>query len=102
MDVILIPLYELVDSLLWLYLWILIISVIMSWLIAFGVVNTNNQFISIISEFLYRATEPVLRPIRRKLPDMGGLDLSPLVLLLAIQLVRGILGRLVMHLMGVM
>ena len=58
-----------------LYMYLLIASAILSWLIAFSVVNTRNQFVSAIAEFLYRITEPVLGPIRRRLPNLGGLDI---------------------------
>ena len=67
-----------------LYVWLLIASAILSWLIAFNVVNTRNQFVAAVAEFLYRITEPLLRPIRRILPSFGGIDLSPLVLILII------------------
>ena len=100
MDVILLPLYQVVDTLLSLYTWVLIISVIMSWLLAFGIINTYNQFVSMVSDFLYRITEPALQPIRRLLPTLGGLDISPLVLLLAIFFVRNVLARLVMKFGG--
>ena len=63
-------------------LWIMIASAIMSWLVAFGVVNMRNQFIRMVVDMLYRLTEPVLRPIRRILPNLGGVDISPVVLLL--------------------
>lgn len=72
-----------------LYRFLLIAAAILSWLIAFNVVNTRNQFVAVVSDFLYRITEPVLRPIRRLLPDLGGLDISPVIaffLLLLIQL----------------
>jgi YggT family protein len=65
-----------------LYIWILIAQVILSWLLAFGVVNRHNRAVSMIGDFLYRATEPVLRPIRQFLPTLGGIDLSPAVLAL--------------------
>ena len=64
-----------------LYMYLLIAAAILSWLIAFNVVNTRNQFVAGVAEFLYRITEPVLRPIRKRVPDMGGLDLSPLIVL---------------------
>jgi YggT family protein len=66
------------------YTWLLIISAVLSWLIAFNVLNTRNQFVSTVWDMLYRITEPVLRPIRNMLPSMGGLDLSPIILLLII------------------
>src|SRR5690606_2002659 len=67
-------LYLLVDTVLNLYSWCLIIWVIMSWLISFNVINTHNRFVHMVGDFLYRITEPALRPIRRFLPDLGGLD----------------------------
>ncbi|WP_372003423.1 YggT family protein [Tistrella mobilis] len=70
------------------YTWILIASVILSWLVAFNVVNTNNQVVYTIGSFIHRITEPVLRPIRNVLPSLGGLDLSPLVLLLLLNFLK--------------
>ena len=70
------------------YWWIVIGSAVLSWLYAFNVVNTRNAFVESVATFFYRATEPVLRPIRRVLPDLGGLDISPIVLLLAIFFLR--------------
>ena len=74
-----------------LYVWLLIASAILSWLIAFNVVNTRNQVVSTIGEFLYRITEPVLRPIRNFLPSFGGLDISPIVIILLIMLIQRII-----------
>ncbi|UTD27093.1 YggT family protein [Bradyrhizobium sp. WD16] len=74
-----------------LYVWLLIASAILSWLIAFNVVNTRNQFVSTVAEFLYRITEPVLRPIRNVLPDLGGLDISPIILILIIMLIQRVI-----------
>ncbi|WP_372096245.1 YggT family protein [Tistrella mobilis] len=70
------------------YTWILIASVILSWLVAFNVVNTNNQVVYAIGSFIHRITEPVLRPIRNVLPSLGGLDLSPLILLLLLNFLK--------------
>ena len=70
------------------YTWILIASVILSWLVSFNVVNTNNQVVYTIGSFIHRITEPVLRPIRNFLPSLGGLDLSPLVLLLLLNFLK--------------
>lgn len=70
------------------YTWIVIASAVFSWLYAFNVVNPRNQFIAMVGNALYRLTEPVLRPIRNILPDLGGLDLSPIVLLLGLFFVR--------------
>jgi YggT family protein len=70
------------------YWWLLIASAIFSWLYAFNVVNPRNQFVGTIGNFLYRVTEPALRPIRRVLPDLGGIDISPIVLLLVLFFIR--------------
>ena len=70
---------KLIDDILDIYSWIVIASAIMSWLVAFGVVNVRNQFIRMVVDLLYRVTEPVLRPIRRILPNLGGIDISPVV-----------------------
>jgi YggT family protein len=74
-----------------LYVWLLIASAILSWLIAFNVVNTRNQFVATITDFLYRITEPVLRPIRSAMPDLGGLDISPIILILIIMLIQRVI-----------
>jgi YggT family protein len=71
-----------------LYWWLIIASAIFSWLYAFNVVNPGNQFVDTIGNFLYRVTEPALRPIRRIMPDLGGIDLSPIILLLIIFFIR--------------
>lgn len=70
------------------YWWIVILAVIFSWLYAFNIVNTRNQVVSMIGETVYRLTEPLLAPIRRLLPNTGGMDLSTLVLLLLLYVVR--------------
>jgi YggT family protein len=72
-----------------LYVWLLIASAVMSWLVAFNVVNMRNDIVRTIWNFLYQVTEPVLRPIRRILPNLGGLDISPIILLLIIFLIQG-------------
>ncbi|MBL8572684.1 MAG: YggT family protein [Hyphomicrobiaceae bacterium] len=78
-----------------LYVWVLIASAVLSWLYAFNVVNTRNQFVSMIGNTLYQLTEPVLAPIRRRLPMMGGLDLAPIVALLGIFLIKSIIAHYV-------
>lgn len=75
------------------YTFIIFAMVIMSWLKAFGVVNTRNGFIAQIDQALYVMTEPVLRPIRRILPAMGGLDLSPIILLFGIFFLQNLLAN---------
>lgn len=81
----------LIDTVLDLYTWVLVVWVVLSWLIAFNVVNTHNRFVYMLSDILYRATEPALRPLRRILPNLGGLDIAPLVLVLVIFFVRNLL-----------
>ncbi len=71
-----------------LYFYVIIASAIFSWLYAFNIINSNNQVISSIGRALYNLTEPALRPIRRFLPDLGGIDISPVILLLGIIFVR--------------
>ena len=75
-----------------LYVWLLIAAAILSWLIAFNVVNTRNQFVAAVAEFLYRITEPALRPIRQVLPNLGGLDISPIILILIIMLIQRVIS----------
>ena len=86
---------KLVYDILDIYSAIIIASAIMSWLVAFGVVNVRNQFIRVIVDFLYRITEPVLRPIRRLLPNLGGIDISPVVALLLIIVIQHLIANYV-------
>ena len=74
-----------------LYWWIIIASAIFSWLYAFNVVNPRNQFVGTIGNMLYRLTEPALRPIRRILPNLGGIDISPIILLLIIFFIQRVI-----------
>lgn len=85
-----IELLQFISYLLTLYVYILIASAILSWLIAFNVVNARNQFVSMIGEFLYRITEPVLRPIRNMLPNLGGIDISPIIVILIIIFIQSV------------
>jgi YggT family protein len=73
-----------------LYVWLLIASAIMSWLIAFNVVNTQNRFVYSVADMLYRITEPALRPIRSILPNLGGIDISPVILILFLLFIRDV------------
>jgi YggT family protein len=86
------PFIWLIETLFDLVTWIVIAGAIMSWLVAFGVVNMRNQFIRAVVDMLYRLTEPMLRPIRRMLPNFGGVDISPVILLLGIYFVRYLLS----------
>lgn len=80
-----------VDFVLDIYTWILIGSAVFSWLYAFNVVNSRNQFVASLGSFLFKVTEPVLAPIRRLLPDLGGVDISPIVALVIIYFIRQLL-----------
>ena len=84
-----------IDEVIYLYMWVVIIWVIMSWLISFQVVNTRNRFVYLVSDFLHRLTEPALRPIRRVTPNLGGIDLSPFVLILILVFLRLLLREYV-------
>ncbi len=75
-----------------LYIWLLIAAAVLSWLIAFNVVNVRNQFVGMIADFLYRITEPVLKPIRGMMPNLGGLDISPVILILLIYLIQNVIN----------
>lgn len=84
-------LFQTIDLALNLYTWVLIASAIFSWLFAFNVINSRNQFVNAIGTFLYNVTEPVLRPIRRVMPDLGGIDISPVIVLLIIFFLRSLM-----------
>ena len=77
-----------IDFVLELYIYVLFAAAVLSWLIVFNVVNTRHQAVAIISDFLYRITEPLLQPIRKRLPNFGGIDISFIVLILIIIFIR--------------
>lgn len=87
-------LISLIATVIQIYIYLLVASVILSWLINFNVINTRNQFVAMIVESLWRLTEPGLRPIRRILPNLGGLDISPVVLILLLIFVQNLLLEL--------
>jgi YggT family protein len=87
---------RLVDNIITLYIWVLIISAVMSWLIAFGVLNTRNRAVYMIADFAYRITEPALRPIRRVIPLMGGIDISPIILIFLLWFARDLLYEILL------
>ena len=99
MDVIAVPLLRLLIGLIDLYMWIVIISVIMSWLVAFNVINTSNKFVYMVMDLVYRATEPALNKIRRYMPNLGGLDLSPIVLIFILIFIKDLLFRVLLRFM---
>lgn len=76
------PLFWLAGQLIWLYMWAVILAAVFSMLAAFNVLDTRNRVVWNIGDFLYRLTEPALRPIRNFLPNLGGIDISPLILIL--------------------
>ena len=80
--------FDIIQFLLHIVTWIIIIQAVLSWLIAFNVINTHNDFVRQVLYALSRMTEPMYRPIRRIMPDFGALDLSPLVVLLIIYILR--------------
>lgn len=84
----------LVSQIITIYVWILIIGAVLSWLIAFNVVNTQNKLVYTVMDVIYRLTEPALAPIRRFLPNLGGIDISPVVLILALFFLRNLLFEL--------
>lgn len=101
MDVVLGPLFWLISTLIELYIWVIIIGAVLSWLVAFNVVNRHNRFVYMVGDFTYRLTEPALRPIRNVLPSFGGIDISPLLLILLLivaqKLLAGLYASLVFH-----
>ena len=86
-----IELLQFISYLLTIYVYIVIAMAILSWLIAFNVVNTRNPVVRMIAELLYRLTEPALRPIRALLPNMGGIDISPIILFLIILFIQSVI-----------
>ncbi|MBV8888199.1 MAG: YggT family protein [Alphaproteobacteria bacterium] len=81
----------LIDTLITIFIWLLIAQAVLSWLLAFGVVNRYNRGVATIGDFLYRVTEPALRPIRSFLPNFGGIDISPIILILLLMFLRRLL-----------
>ena len=81
----------LLDSVVSIYIWILIINAILSWLIAFNVLNTSNRLVYSLLDISYKMTDPLLRPIRNFLPNLGNIDISPVVLILLLMFVRNLI-----------
>ena len=94
MDVILVPLLLLLIKIIDIYQIVIIVGVVLSWLTAFNVINTSNRFVYLVGDVVYRLTEPALRPIRNILPNLGGLDVSPVILILVLWLIQGVLQQL--------
>jgi YggT family protein len=85
------PILDLINIVINFYMWVVILFVVMSWLITFEVINTRNQLVRTIGDLLFRLTEPALKPIRRIMPNLGGVDLSPAVLILLLWFIRRLL-----------
>ena len=85
--------FWLIDNVIGLYITVVIIQVVLSWLVSFNVVNTRNRFVYLVGDLLFRLTEPALGPIRRMLPSLGGIDISPVVLILLLYFLRVLLIR---------
>ena len=81
----------LISQLIEIFIWFLIAQAILSWLVAFNIVNTSNNIVNLIGNFLYKVTEPLLRPIRSILPDFGGIDVSPIILIILLIFFRNLL-----------
>ena len=95
MDVIIIPVLRLMIHVVDLYSWIVIIAVVMSWLVQFNIINTSNRFVYLLFDFVYRITEPVLARFRNFLPNLGGVDIAPLLLILALIFLKDILHQII-------
>ena len=85
---------DLLDRVIYLYVLVLIINAVLSWLIAFNVLNTQNRFVYSVLEFTYKLTDPPLNYIRRFLPNLGSIDISPIVLILLIYFVRDLIRNI--------
>ncbi len=96
---ILVPILEVLQVALQLYWWAVIIWIVMTWLVQFNVINTRNELVRMIGSTLNQLIDPVLRPIRRRLPMFGALDLSPIVLFLIILLIQRFLAMAIFELM---
>ena len=95
-----VALFWLVDRLLSLYIWAVILAAVFSVLVSFGILDTRNRLVWTIGDFLYRITEPALRPIRNLLPNLGGVDISPVILILLLQAARMLLGEIRFSVIG--
>jgi YggT family protein len=99
MSAAIIPVIELISAVIQIFIWMLIVSAILSWLTAFGVVNRYNRVVATIGDTLYRLTDPILRPIRSILPNLGGVDVSPIVAILILTFIDREIGVLAVGLL---
>ena len=88
------PILWLILTVIDMYTWIVIIGVALSWLVAFNVINTTNRFVYMVGDFTHRATEPALKPIRNVLPSLGGMDVSPVVLIVGLIFIKKVIVNL--------
>lgn len=97
MDIFFVPLIMVAMTLINIFTWIVIASVVMSWLTGFHVINTHNRFVYALASFLYRTTDPLLSRIRQVIPTISGIDVSPMVLILALYFFQNVLERAVLR-----
>jgi YggT family protein len=95
MDVIGVPLLQLINMIVHIYIWLIIANVILNWLTVLGIVNNYNHIVALIGDILFKLTEPLLAPLRRILPPLGGLDLTPMILILALYFIRNVIEMLI-------
>ena len=95
MEIVLLPLFRIIFLLIDLYVWGLIAQAVLSWLLAFGVLNNRSPLVWKINDFLHRITEPLLRPLRQFIPAVSGIDLAPVALILSIWFLEGVLRGIV-------
>lgn len=100
MDILLIPFLELLRTVLWLYSWVIIIGVALSWLVVFRIINPYQPLVQHISHFYSAVTEPVFRPIRRVIPMVHGIDLTPLLVLMGISFLNMMIARILLRFIG--
>ena len=82
--------FILLDSVIQIYLWVIIINALLSWLVAFNILNTQNRFVFSVLDVTYKLTDPVLNKIRRFIPNFGSIDISPVILILALMFLRNL------------
>ena len=85
------PIFILLDNVITIYLWIIIINAILSWLVAFNVLNTQNRFVFSVLDITYKLTDPALNKLRRFIPMFGSIDISPVILILLLMFLRNII-----------
>ena len=93
LNVVLLPLLRVLSIAIDIYIYLLIAMAILSWLVAFDVINPRNQLVRTVGTFLWRITEPALKPIRRILPNLGGIDISPVIVILIIIFIQSVITR---------